>query len=497
MRGFSLALWPALALLALYGVIYVQFAVQLVGYPFDLDQGEGYDAWAAWIIRQRQLPYTDNQAFPYHSSNYPPVWGALAGLPMSRVGPGLAPPRIFSSLAALLAALAIAVAAHRRARASGAAPLLAAVVAGGLFLASPYVFHTTPLARVNSLTLLFSVVAISLFESPGRVRVGVGVLALLAALYTKPTAVDAAAACIAFSAIGDPRRGVAAALSLGALGLALLFALQVATGGAFWLNVVSGNLNPFDAAQLGAYWTNFGEVHPVLVGLAAAEATIAIRARAWSPWLLYLLTASAMAIGAGKLGAGESYFLGVIAAAAVLGGTLVARLATAQLPSPNATAALASRPGSSYALGAVLLAQGLLFSHGALAEALPWLPDRGFQATILGRAPSAQDRAAGEEIADLLRRVPGPVLVEDPSFAVAAGKPVVGNATHLRNLHEAGLWDPTGLAGEIADRRFGAVVLNAQLYPAPVLAAIGRYYYLHDVVEVGRVRYQLFLPGGT
>ena len=69
--------WPALLRLAIYALVYVQFAAQLAGFPFDVDHGEGYDAWSGWLINQGQLPYTSNASFPYYSSNYPPLWSYL------------------------------------------------------------------------------------------------------------------------------------------------------------------------------------------------------------------------------------------------------------------------------------------------------------------------------------------------------------------------------------------------------------------------------------
>jgi len=80
---------------------------------------------------------------------------------------------------------------------------------------------------------------------------------------------------------------------------------------------------------------------------------------------------------------------------------------------------------------------------------------------------------------------------------LAAGKPVVGNATHLRNLHEAGLWDPTALVADLNAGRYGLVVLNAQLYPKPVLAAIGSSYYLDRTISMNGATYYLFLPSGN
>ena len=152
---------PTLLLLAVYAVVYLQFAAQLASFPFDLDQGEGYDAWSAWLINLGQLPYTSNAAFPYYSSNYPPLWSYLVSIPMAWLGPGLAPARLLSTLAALAAA---GVLWYRRPAAFGS-HRLAGALAAGFFLASPYVFHTTPLARVNSLALLSAVVGLTLLET--------------------------------------------------------------------------------------------------------------------------------------------------------------------------------------------------------------------------------------------------------------------------------------------------------------------------------------------
>jgi hypothetical protein len=477
--GDGLEVWPTLLLLALYACIYLQFAIQLAGFPFDLDQGEGYDAWSAWMINLGQLPYTSNAEYPYYSSNYPPLWSYIVSIPMAWLGPGLAAGRLVSTISALTAAAVIGIAAQRL---SGRP--LAGVLAAGFFLASPYVFHTTPLARVNSLALLAAVGALTLLERPTRTRVILGTLALLAALFTKPTTVDAVVAGVGAVLLRQPRLGLLAAGLLASLGLAGLGVLMVLTRGAFWLNVVAGNANPMDLSQLGSYLANFSVVHCVLLAMAVAQAVWLVRRRTWSPWLLYGATAGVAALGVAKWGAGESYFLGAIAAMSVLSAVWVARFLDS-LPPPRL------RLG----LGAALLIQALLLSHAALSDALPWLPDRGPQGAFLGRAPSLEDRLAAEQISAQIQRAPGLALSEDPSFAVTAGRPLVGNATHLRNLYQAGLWDPSPMVSELRSHRYAIVVLDAELYPEPVLTAIGQSYFLDRTVHVNGATYHVFLPG--
>jgi len=472
------ALWPCLLLLAAYAVTYVVFARDLIQFPFDWDQGEGYDAWSAYLVDQGQLPYTSNAAYPYYSSNYPPVWSYLVSIAMAWTGPGLGAARLVSSLAAVLATAVIGYAAWRRSR-SWIAPVLAA----GFFLASPYVFHSTPLSRVNGTTLLFAALAVTLVELPTRRRVVWGSAFLLAALFTKQTSADAAAACLLYLLLVVPRRGLAALLAIGVAGLAGLLALNLATDGAFWLNNVSGNANPFVLGQLTAYLSNFGELHAVLLLLAGWEVVAALRARAWSSWVFYWLIALVASLGVGKTGAGESYFLGAIAATCVLASARVASLASR-----------VSR-GAAIALGAALLLQAVVLAHGPWADLAGWLPDRGVQGGLIGRSPSPEDYAAGQQIVAMLRKTDKPVLSEDPSFAVEAGKPVIANATHLRNLYDAGLWNPDPLVADVESHRFGAVVLNAERYPEPVLRAIGASYYLARVVEMNGFSYKVFLPG--
>src|SRR5262249_34677845 len=162
--------------------------------------------WSAWLINLGQLPYTSNAEYPYYSSNYPPLWSYIASIPMAWLGPGLASARLVSAAAAAAAALVVGVAAQRL---SGRP--IAGVLASGFFLASPYVFHTTPLARVNSLALLAAVAGLTLFERPTRRTVILGSVALAAALLTKPTTVDAAFAGILALALYKQRLGALAA----------------------------------------------------------------------------------------------------------------------------------------------------------------------------------------------------------------------------------------------------------------------------------------------
>lgn len=478
-------------ILFFYLLVYVAHATNIARYPYDLDQGEAYDVNSGWLLSQGRPIYTDNATFPYYSSNYPPVYSLLLAPIVAATGPTLAAGRLLSVGATILAALVMAALVGRQTR-SG----LAGLTTGLLYLASTYVFHTTPLARVNGLAVLFAVGGLACCLGRRWPAYAGAVVLFLLALFTKQTTIDAVGAGLLAllirdvrgrrSGLHDLRAGVGVGLAIGLIGGALLLALNRATDGAFWLNVVVGNVNPFDAQQAIDYYRNFLEIHLVLVALAGWEALRRARSGQIGPFELYWAFALLLAVSVGKWGAGESYFLAPIAASAVLAGRAVARLLRRG----------AGRDGRLLLAGGLLLAQGFLFAHGPLYRLGPWLVDRGAQASVLSRWPGEAEIRAAADLVTALDRADGPVLLEDPSYGLAVGKEVVGNATHLRNVHLAGAWSPDNLVADLRERRFSWVVLNAELYPEPVLAAIGRYYYLYEEYEINGTRQRLFAPGG-
>jgi hypothetical protein len=470
-------LW-SLALVALLVplVTYLAHVAAMLPYPFDLDQGEGYDVNAGWLLLRGRPIYTDNEQYPYFSSNYPPLYSLAVAGAVSIWGPSPLSGRVVSLAATFVLAGLIFVAARGRSNALGG------FVATGLFWSSNYVFHVTPLARVNGLASLLAFAGLVCITRSGRGWLVAAIGLLLAALFTKPTAIDGATAGVGYLVLTRPRTALAAGAALGATGLVLAGVLEFLTARAFSLNVLFGNVNPFIPDQLRVYLLNFSLLHAAPLALSITALIAAARARRPDPVNLFLVTGGLLALGVGKWGAGESYFLSAIVASSVLAGAVAGRLF--------------ARGGAIEALVPVfLIAQTLVSAHGAISARFSGLPDRGLQAAVLGSVPSFGDLERGEGIVTRLRAQGGPGLLEDPAFELAAGKEVIGNATHLRNLHEAGLWRGDALVADVVAKRYHTVVLHAELYPEPLLTAIGRHYFLYETVPVYRASQQVFLPG--
>ena len=54
------------------------YAANLMRFPFDYDQGEGFELVDTVMFSQGQFPYQDTEVYPFYSSNYPPLFHIIA-----------------------------------------------------------------------------------------------------------------------------------------------------------------------------------------------------------------------------------------------------------------------------------------------------------------------------------------------------------------------------------------------------------------------------------
>ena len=88
--GASLAVLATLVYVG-YLAVYVVYAFDLFQWPFDYDQGEGFELYDALLFGRGEWPYKDNAVYPYYASNYPPLFRLLIVplLPIDRRTPGI------------------------------------------------------------------------------------------------------------------------------------------------------------------------------------------------------------------------------------------------------------------------------------------------------------------------------------------------------------------------------------------------------------------------
>lgn len=191
----QLLLGVALLLMALHVAVYVVYAVNLMAFPFDYDQGEGFELNDTILLSQFQSPYRDNEVFPFYASNYPPLYHVIL-VPLAWLfGAEYWYGRLAGFLATLITAFAIGYAVRR---ATGQSTI--ALLSGCAYLASNYVYHIGPLFRQHISMVMFETLAVVVMAGLSESRrprclIVVSLALLLAAGYTKQLAIATVARC--------------------------------------------------------------------------------------------------------------------------------------------------------------------------------------------------------------------------------------------------------------------------------------------------------------
>jgi hypothetical protein len=325
------ALGVVLCLLALliyvgYLIVYVVYAVDLFRWPFDYDQGEGFELYDAILYSRGEWPYRDNIVYPFYASNYPPLFHLLIVPLLPIFGPRLIAGRLVSFIATLVTGGTIFAVVRRR-----TGGWCIPVISGLAFLASNYVYQTGPLCRVHMTMVMFETLAIAFiaeFEHPrhGRRNLFLGLLMLLCAGYTKQMAVFTVAAALSYVFLRDVKKAIVAGAALAAVAGVIFWLLNAATNGQWWVNIIQANVNEFDYLQTLSTSKQWFHLHTVFILLTLAYLIYELfwdRLSAYSLWFFFSLGTGALS---GKWGAGFNYFTTAIAAACLASGLALGRL---------------------------------------------------------------------------------------------------------------------------------------------------------------------------
>jgi hypothetical protein len=510
--------------MTLYLLVLLSYARSVLSFPFDYDQGEGFELHDAARLSRGDNIYLDNAAFPYYASNYPPVYRVLLAPFVALLGPKLWVGRALAFAFTLALGFVLFGAARRAFDDEGGSALakpvrlLVPLLCASALFAANYVYHIAPLARAHMPMVFFAAAGIACLErglrdGASRAWAGVGVALLITAGWTKLQAVDALAAGFAYLLIRKPRWCVTALAVGAAVTAALVWVIDMASAGQFWLNIVSANVNEYDLDQTWLIYGQWFGLQAVLIVCSAVyvvwDIVNAIRARSLRPigiWSMYFVCGSALGMLTGKWGAGPSYLIASIAASCVCTAALFGRIGAAlraDQPRARIVASLAA---------CALIGQAWLNLHlpttgrffGPLADVLgvggyvsghggyPYFDSAGY--TQLGHLLDAQDTANGWALVAELKKHSGPVWSEEAMLTVWAGKDVVTNPTQLYNLSKNNMLDTRDMIARIRRREFGAVVYRAQFYPDDVKAVINEEYGMVGSIRINGFEYYLLLP---
>lgn len=495
----------ALSLLLLSSLVFIAYSANLMQFPFDYDQGEGFELYDSVLFSQGQWPYRNTEDYPFYASNYPPLFHLFAVPFVWFFGPAYWYGRLLGALATFVVAVSIVIAVYR----DGGHSRLIAFLAGIAFIASNTVYHIGPLFRQHMTMVMLETIAVVIlagaFPQKQTKRIALALALLIAAGYTKQLAAITALAVLVWMFIHNPRRAILWGTGFVIVGAFIFLWMNWATNGEWWRQAIRANANVINPNQSIGLFVLWFKLHGFLIVPAILYLLYQLywdRLSLYGVWFVF----SALLGGAssGTWGGGDSYFTTAIAALCILSGQFMGRSFSAINRHKAIVTALVPLVYLLYGRATLHLpTDGQLFSIIAdIFQIQPNVHSNFYDSATydvpgyanIGYFVTEADIQAGYAITERVRAAEGPVLSEEAGFNIVAGRDVITNPTQLLNLANAGLFDGRELISMIKEQKFALVILRAQFYPQPVLEAIWEAYILETTIAMNGFDYLILTP---
>lgn len=489
-QGFLRSALIALALILLWKLTLAAiFDIRALSYPYSLDYGEGI-VWQQMRNMLRGTAYAPLETFPAIVYHYPPVFHltTAAAAWIGDIDP-LAAGRLVEIVSTAATGFLIALLTTQSLPNQDGQVKVRAICgffSALVYLTSYIVSDWAPLMRVDMLSGALGLWGIWLtlraFDRP--ICVYAAAFAFVLSIYTKQTSVAAPVAAFSILLIARPRAAIVGIGTSLLLGLGALAWCEWMSHGGFLQHVLSYNLNRIDACRI-IYLLKPSVLHiPLSIcaafGIAFAwnwvresiavnttwrQAIIRQRQTAIILMMLVFFLLKIPMIGMMlKVGSNSNYLIELLSALAFFFGLSLW---------PVVGAALGTQPISSRL--PTLLAIGV--AVGMPVQAI-MMPNPEFRLVEDKRA------AEMESIVDHIRRSPKPVISDEMTLLIRAGRDVQWEPAIVAELAHSKIYDQQRFVKMIDEKNFGFFVIewgpNYSLfldrYNKPVAEAIAANY---------------------
>lgn len=504
-------------------IVLLAYSYNLINFPYDYDQGEGFELVDTILFSELRYPYQNTDSYPYYSSNYPPLYHVIAAPFVWAFGNTYWYGRLLSLLSTLITAGAIAYAVNKETQ-----HRWIALLSGLAFLSSNTVYHIAPLLRQHIMMVMFETIAIVIlaYAFPKRSTKGIlaGLLLIIIAGYTKQLAAISAIAVLGWMFLRNPQCAIIWGFRFALTGGLIFLWLTFDTNGEWWRQAIIANVNAFNPFQTFGLTLLWLRLHLFLIIPAMLMFLYELYFDRLSLYSVWFIGATVLgAFGSGTWGAGDSYFATSIAGMCILSGIFLGRTLQEQWKFPDnvysflflplkkltkllTQIALITIPILYIGYGIMTFkmpTEGAFF--GTIADILniePNVFDRHYDSASyetpgyanIGHFVTKEDIENGDTIVQLIRETDAPVMSEEAGFSLVAERDVITNPTQLRNLWLNGLWNGDELLDDIENQVFGLIIFRAQFYPVPVLEAIGDHYVIEETIFMNGFEYLLLRP---
>lgn len=420
--------------LAIYIVFFIIESIILINYPYQISYGEGFILNQAVIISQGQSIYQDITNYPYLVGNYPPVYPFLCALFVKIFGVSFAPGRFISFIAVILSGFLIYIILKENRRLQKGSFKESIVISALFFLASPYIFYTYPLYRVDALALLFSLAGLYfVFKFENRKSVYFSIPFFILALYTKQSFIAAPIASLIYLTFKNIKRGIIYFIFLSLVYVSIFLLLNNLTGGQYCLHNFTYNANTFSILFAIRMCVSALQIHAILFTFAFAYIIHIIIRKKLSLFAIYLIITALMAISIGKIDSGINYFGELVACSCIILGIFL-----------NETE-FTNKESKNILIVTGLLLQLILFAH------MPYLT---------GHTPTNTDKKNAEKISLEIINTPGSILSEDGGLLVVNRRQILFQPFVFTQLARQNLWDQGKFVADITEKRFSLIILT-------------------------------------
>ena len=529
-----------LAWLSFHFMVYVVYANNLIQFPFDYDQGEGFELHDVMRLSQFQSPYANIESFPFYGSIYPPMYHVFL-VPFAWLfGAQFWYGRLFSFITTLITAILIGWVVYRETyrtipHADKTLTRMVALASGLAFLSSNIVYHIGPLFRQHISMFMFETIAIVLLAHVSEIEdtrrrrrvLLVGLGTLIIAGYTKQLAAFTAIAALLFLFVRNPRRAFIWGAGFALIGAGIFVIFTITTDGHWWTQTITANVKDYLTDQATSLVRLFISLHLALLIPAVLQMVYEVyfdRISIYALWFGCNIVLSALA--SGTWGAGDSYYATAIAAMCILSGIFISKtLNRGWQFRKNYMRTIFIAPFSKFApvitLGLMMIAPilyiayaratfhmpttGAVFSQIADVFGIEANADNGFYDSAgriaggyadIGHLTTEQDIANGYAIVARINEIPSDTLIlsEEAGFSFATNREIITNPVVLYILDQVGAYDSSELVSMLEEQAFGLIILRARFYPPPVNIAIDTYYEMVEVIHMNGFDYQLLRP---
>jgi hypothetical protein len=466
----------------------VAYLKAVLSYPYQLDYGEGI-VWQQMRNMVRGTAYGPLAIFPAIVYHYPPVYHMTAATLAATTGiDPLVSGRIVSILSSFATAVMVGLLTMRVTPVATGFTVknVSAALAGLMFLTCYPVMMWTPLMRVDMLAGVFALAGILLslraIDRPYWIYGGAVMFVL--SIYTKQISVAAPLATFSVFLLVCPRlavRGILACLLVGGIALA---SLSLVTDNGFLTHILLYNLNRITPALLGGVLLEQIVARSMLIALAVLGAvaswreirritaganTLAlvrhtlVRDRAAVTalvMLLFLAIKTIMLLGMMKSGSSYNYMIEWLSAVTVFAG-------------------VSTGPLISFATGRHMFHANRLITGAIALVGLPL--QLIFTSPVFPNAHiTALNAQAYVPIVALIRASARPVISDDMTLLIRAGKDVEWESAITAELAHKGIYDQATFADLVRAHCFAFFLVEGNTdtqpfvsrYNLPVAAAI-------------------------